>query len=479
MKDIKDKTIRGLGWSFIDSFSNQGIQLISGIILANLLPPSDFGIVAILTIFTSLSEIFINGGFSQALIQKKSCSDDDYNTIFIYNLGIGIFFYFLIFSFSLSIANFFNEPILKELIEFFGLVLIINCFGMIHRTILTKELNFKLQTKISLASSIISGSISIFLAFNGFGIWSLLWKTMIHNFITTFLLWSLSKWRPKIAFNTKSFLNLFSFGNKLLISGVIDSIYRNIHNLVIGKYFSLTELGYYSKANEFQEIPSAQFTNIIARVIFPAFSNVQDNNIQLKAGFKKIIKSSMLITSILMLGLAACSESLILSLIGAKWEQSIGYLQLLCFLGLLYPLHAFNLDILLIKGRSDLFLKLEIIKKLLMIPVIISGINYGITILILAMIVHSVLCYFINSYWSSRLISYSIYEQLIDIYPAFLIGLLASIGPYLFELYFSFEPIFTLSIQLAIGMILTVSLLEILKIESYLDIKSALRRIIK
>lgn len=469
--NLKQKTISGLVWSFIENFAVLGFSFIVGIILARILSPKEFGLIGMLTIFIAISESFIDGGFGQALIRKQNCTQSDYSTVFYFNILIAVCCYVLLFLFAKSIGGFFHEPILEKLIRVLGLGLIINSFTLIQRTILMKCLDFKLQAKISLASSFFSGIISIYLAYTGWGVWSLVALILIRNIINSCLLWFLSKWKPIPDFSLKSFKELMSFGSNLLMSGLIDTIYGNVYYLVIGKYFSATELGYYTRADQFQSLPSSNLQRIIKRVSYPVLLTIRDDIPRLRQAYEKIIRSTMFITFVLMLGLAAVARPMILSLIGEKWEPSIIYLQLLCFIGMFYPLQSLNLNMLQIQGRSDLFLKLEIIKKALAVPVIFIGILWGIKTMIIGMMLLTLFSYFLNSYWSGRLIGYSSIKQLMDILPSFLLALIISAFVFAEGLIILLPPLPVLIIQLITGFSLTIGICELFHFKDYLYIK--------
>ena len=468
---LKQKTVSGTIWSFIDSFANQGIQFIAGIVLARILSPVEFGLIGMLTIFIALSQTFVDSGFTNALIRKQNCTQTDYSTVFYFNFVIGIIFYLILFFFAGSISVFFNEPQLELLLQVLGLGLILNALGLIQRTILTKNINFKLQTRVSVVSSTLSGLIAISMAYNGFGVWSLVALTLSRFGFTSLFLWMWTKWKPSLIFSKDSFKELFSFGNKLLISGLIDTAYRNIYYLIIGKYFSVVELGYYTRADQFQALPSQQLTGIFGRVSYPILSTIQDNVEKLKSAYKQIIRSTMLITFILMLGMVAISKPMILTLIGEKWLPSVVYLQMLCFVGMFYPLHALNLNMLKVQGRSDLFLRLEIIKKVLAIPVIIIGILYGIKIMILGMLINTIIAYYLNSYWSGKLIGYSSFEQIKDIFPSFLLAFTVAVIVYIVGNVIYLSNIWILITQIITGAVLTIILAEIFRLSSYIYIK--------
>ncbi|MDP1623919.1 MAG: lipopolysaccharide biosynthesis protein [Bacteroidales bacterium] len=468
---LKQQTISGLLWSFIDSIAGQGITFMVGIVLARLLSPKEFGLIGMLTIFIAVSQSIIDSGFRQALIRKQDCTQADYSTVFYFNIGVGLFLYLLLFVSAQAIADFYHEPVLKDLIRVLGLGLILTSFSMIQSTLLTKKIDFKLQAKISVIASCISGVISIYMAYSGWGVWSLVYLVLVRYAISSILLWLWSKWKPIWCFSLKSFTGLFSFGSKLLVSGLIDTIYRNIYYLVIGKYFSAVELGYYTQADQFQSLPSTNLQGIIGRVSYPVLATIQNDTPRLREAYKKIIKSTMLITFILMFVMVASARSLILTLIGEQWEPSVIYLQMLCFVGMFYPLHALNLNMLQVLGRSDLFLRLEIIKKTLAVPIIIIGVIWGIKVMILGMIALSLIGYYLNSYWSGMLIGYSMWGQIKDILPSFLLAGVICILVYLEGLFILLPPMPLLIIQLITGVLLTIGLCEGLHFKDYLYVK--------
>ena len=308
-----------------------------------------------ITIFIAVSESFINSGFSSALIQKKNCTDIDYSTVFYFNLAVGFIFYWILFFLAPFISCFFNEPQLIDLVRVLSIVLIIDSLTIIQRTILTKRIDFKLQAEVSISSSIISGIVGIFMAYAGFGVWSLIARQICQRLVNSSLLWIWNRWRPMSVFSRKSFNELFSFGNKLFISGLIDTLYRNIYLLIIGKYFSAQELGFYTRANQFKALPAENINGIVSRVSFPVLAQMQDDKVALKKNYQKLIKSIMFITFVLMMGMAAVAEPMVIVLIGEPWRPCIIYLQMLCFVGMMYPLHSLNLNMLKVQGRSDLF----------------------------------------------------------------------------------------------------------------------------
>jgi|LSQX01.3.fsa_nt_gb O-antigen/teichoic acid export membrane protein len=473
---LKQKTISGLTWSFIDSFANQGVSFIVGIILARLLTPQEFGLIGMLTIFIAISQSFINSGFSQALIRKQDCTQQDYSTVFFFNIAVGVFFYLLLFAAAGAIGHFFNEPMLKQLIRVLGLSLIINAFALIQTTLLTKRIDFRLQTKISLVAAVLSGLIGIVMAYTGYGVWSLVARITLGFFFSSLLLWYWNKWRPSLVFSMVSFRTLFAFGGNLLISGLLDTLYRNIYYVIIGKYFSAAELGHYTRAEQFKSLPSSYLQSVIGRVSYPVLSSIQDDPPRLKEAYKRIIRSSMLITFVLMLGLAAVAKPTVFALIGPKWEPCVIYLQLLCFVGMTYPLHAINLNMLYVQGRSDLAVIIEVIKKVLAVPVIIVAIFFGIKAMLLGMILLSFIAYYLNSYWSGRLINYSWIEQIKDVTPSFIIAAVMSAIVFIEGMFFRLPPLPMLLIQVVTGALITFSICEGLRYKDYLYLKDIIKQ---
>lgn len=469
---LKQKTINGLFWSFIDSFATQGVQFIVGIILARILSPREFGLIGMITVFIAISQSFVDSGFSNALIRKKNCTQKDYSTVFYFNLLVGVLFYIILFFSASTISAFFEEPQLTLLLKVLGIGVVLNAIAIIQRTILTKEINFKLQTRVSVVASVGSGTIAITMALLDYGIWSLVALTLARFGLNTLFLWIWAKWKPLKVFSKKSFNELFAFGSKLLISGLIDTIYRNVYYLIIGKYFSAKELGFYTRADQFKAFPSQNLNAIITRVIYPVLSRIQDDKEKLRLAYQKIIRTTMFITFSLMLGMAAVAKPMIITLIGEKWMPSVIYLQMLCFVGMFYPLHALNLNMLQVQGRSDLFLRLEIIKKILAIPTIIIGIIWGIKIMIGGMMVNTLIAYYLNSYWSGKMIGYSFNQQVKDILPAFLTALSMALVVFGLGILLALPPLATLIIQVISGAVFIIIFSEITHLKDYIFLKS-------
>ena len=476
---FKDKTITGFTWSFIDIIARQSIVFIIGIILARLLSPSEFGLIGMTTIFISLSQTFIDGGFGQALVRKQDCTQADYSTVFFFNLFISLLLTGLLFIFSGSIARFFNEPDLKLILQVLSFGLIILSISVIQSVILIKRIDFRTLAKISIISSLLSGAIGIYMAIKGFGVWSLVVKNLAGITFTSILLWIWNKWSPGFIFSMKSFRELFSFGSKLLASNLINKIYDNIYLLVIGKYFSVRELGYFTRATQFNNLFSKNITMVIQRVSYPSLASIQDEAIRLKESYRLLIRSSMLVVFALGLGILSMAEPMIVFLIGEKWLPSVVYLQLLSISGILYPLQEINKSMLKVKGRSDIILSLDIILKIISVPFIIIGVIYGIKELILGIIFISLISFISIAYYSGKAIQYRLIAQLKDISGSFLVCLLSSIISFLFLSLFDLSPGICLLIQGLTYMLLVVLLSESLKIKEYIFLKSTIKQRIK
>ena len=467
---LKSKTVNGVTWTALDTILRHGITFVVGIVLARLLTPDEYGLIGILTIFIELFNIIIDGGFANALIRKKDAEDIDYSTVFYTNLLLSICMALLLYCSAGLIADFFKREELIPLTHVMSSVVVINALAIVQRTRLTKIIDFKTQTKVSFFSSIFSGVAGITMAFTSLGVWALVGQQLSCAIMTVILLWSMSKWKPKWEFSWKSFKEMWSFGWKLLLSGIFNSLSSQIHSAVIGKCFSPATLGQYTRAHQFGYIFSGNFTSIIQRVTFPVLSSIQDDMPRLKNSYKRVIKMTVLPTFILMMGLAACAKPLIVTLIGEKWLEASVFLQILCFNMMLFPLHSLNLNAIQVMGRSDLTLKINIIKNLLIIIPVTLGILFNIYWMLVADVVRGYICYYLNAYYSRYLLNYPIEEQIKDILPSFGIAMTVAIPMYAIS-FISLPSYILLIIQIVLGAIWAICLLEKTKLPEYLELK--------
>jgi len=428
---LKSKTYSGIIWSSIDRFSAQGIQFIIGLIIARILSPSDYGLIGMIAVFTGLAANFVDSGFSNALIRNNKRSEADYNTMFYFNLAVALLFYFILFFSAPFISRFYNQPELIPIIKVISLNLIINAFTLVQRTRFSAAVNFKSQALVSIVSVVVGGSIGIFLAYNGYGVWSLVGQMLSLNITTSFIFWLVGKWKPKFIFSFQSLKEMFGYGSKLLGAGIIDTLYNNLYYLTIGKFFNTNSLGYYTRARGFADFPSTNLTGIFQRVTFPVLSEIQDDEYRLKDAYKRILRMAAFVIFPLMLILAIVAKPMILLLLTDKWADAIILLQILCLAQMWYPIHAINLNMLYVKGRSDLFLKLEIIKKVLLTIVLAATIPFGVIAIAMGQVLFSLLALVINTYYSGKLIGYNVLSQLSDLFGIFLITIISAAAAFL------------------------------------------------
>lgn len=415
-ESLKDKTLRDMIWSFMDTMGSRLIQLGIQIFLARLLLPSDYGIVGMVTIFIILAEVTIDSGFSTALVREKDANQADFSTVFFYYLFVSTVLYIILYFSAGYISVFFDETQLVSVLRVYGLVLIIEALGAVQKIILRRNLAFIIQMKINIFSSVFSGAIAILLAMAGYGLWSLVAKMIILYSTQTILYCVTNKWRPSLIFSMSSFKKLFDFGWKIFASKFVTVFYENLYAIIIGRGFSTAILGYYTNAKKISDTASVNMAMSVEKVSFPVLSKFQEDDKRLKSGFKRLFKTSVFITFPVMLGLAVIAPSLFRLLLGDKWIPAIPYFQLLCISGLFVSLHMINLNILQVKGRSDLLLKVNIIEKTIgfITVLIVLFFELGIYGLLMGLIFDNFITYFINASNSKKLIGYSIIEQLRD-----------------------------------------------------------------
>lgn len=421
---LKSKTVKGVVWSSIERFSTQGVQFLIMIIMARLLTPKDYGLIGMLAIFLAVAQSLIDSGFSQALIRKQDRTDVDNSTVFYFNIVVSSALYLILFIAAPFVADFYNQPELTSVMRVVCLGVILNSLAVVQRALLTVRIDFKTQAKASLSAAVISGCIGIVLAYCGFGVWSLVVQQLLNLSVNTLLLWIFSKWRPIAVFSWKSFHELFAFGSKLLASGLLDTLYRNIYPIVIGKLFSASSLGHYTRAQQFSEFPSSNVTGIIQRVTYPILCGIQDETERLETVYRKFLKLSAFIIFPLMIGMSAVARPFIDIVLGTQWGFCGQLLQIICFAMMWYPIHAINLNLLQVKGRSDLFLRLEIIKKILGITVLCITAPFGLVVMCYGQIFNSIVALIINTYYTGKLINVGFIRQMKDLLPTILLSLI-------------------------------------------------------
>ncbi|MGC9384816.1 MAG: lipopolysaccharide biosynthesis protein [Kosmotogaceae bacterium] len=424
MSNLKQKTINGMAWSVSERISLQVMHMLISIILARLLDPSEFGLLGMLAIFTSIAQSILDSGFGSALIQKKDATQTDSSSIFYFNLLIGILLASIFFFSAPLIANFYQQPILKPITRVLSLNMIINAFSLVQLSILRKKMEFKNQFIVSMIAVLFSGIAGTIAAYNGMGVWSLVIQTLSHSLAQAIALWILSKWRPIGNFSLESLKTMFSFGSRLLIAGIIETVFKNLYQTFIGKVYSPSDVGYYSRASTMESAASVATSMALGTVVFSAFSPYQDDDTTLRKVHSKTIKMSMFVLMPVMIGLIAIAEPLFLFLLTEKWADSIPYFQLLCVIGLLFPIVVQNYNLLRIKGRTDLHLRLEIFKYIITVIAIAITFKHGIIALIYGQIAVAVISHFVVSYFVGRLVDYTLMDQLKALFPQGVISLI-------------------------------------------------------
>lgn len=476
-QSLKDKTIKGTAWSAADAFLGQGVTFLVGIVLARLLSPDEYGLIGICMIFNTVLSGIVDSGFSNALIRKKNCTDADYNTMFLTNLGISIVLYSLLFMSTPFVAQFFSRNELTGLIRATGLILLINALSITQVTILTKRIDFKTKTKASLVSAILSGLLGVSLAYMGYGVWALVGQMLSKQLLYTICLWSLNKWWPKLQFSTLSFSYMWGFGWKLLVSGLLNNIWSQLYQVVVGKFYSPATLGQYTRGREYASIFSSNLTSIIQRVSYPVLSEIQENKQRMLEGYRRVIKMTMFIAAICMISIGAISEPLIYCLIGPQWHEASSYLPLICISMSLYPLHAINLNMLQVLGRSDIFLYLEIIKKIIGIVPLCIGIFIDIYWMLVASILIGFVSLYLNSWYTGKVLGYTFWKQLRDIAPSFGIAFTIALSVYFLK-YLPLSNWTILPMQVVLGALVFITACRNSGLEEYKEVTKMIKPVL-
>lgn len=404
-------------WTGLERLGTQIIQFVIGILIARVLLPSDYGLIGMLAIFMGIAQTFIDSGFANALIQKKDRNQNDYTTVFYFSICTGALIYLILYVSAPWIARFYDQPILTSIARVYMLTLIINSFSISQTAKLTIDLNFRIQAIISIVSIILSGSIGVTLAYGGYGVWALVWQGISSALVRTVFVWVASKWLPLVSFSIKSFKRLFSFGSKLLASSLINNIYSNISTLIIGKAFHATELGYFTRAQQFGQLPTQTITNIVLKVNYPILSDLQDDNVRLIETYKVLLRTPVFILYPILFGLSVLAEPLVMVLLGDKWIGAATLMPLLCFGFLWDPLTNINLNLLYVKGKTNLVLKLELIKKPIAFFMLFCSIPLGLKGMCCAISLYSMIAFIFNCYYTDKILNFGFIKQIKSLLP--------------------------------------------------------------
>lgn len=421
-ESLSHQTRKGLYWKFFDQFATIGMQFIVGIFMARVLSPTDYGITALPAVFLTIANIFIDGSFAAALIRKKELTEKDLSTSFYYSLGVGSLMYLLLFFAAPYIALFYKTPIITSLVRVTSITFFLGPLTTPQTVILTRKLDFKTPARISVINKTISGIIGIVMAYTGFGLWSLVVSSLSASFLGLIQIWLAVKWIPRERFSKQSFSYLWNFGNKLVIQRLINTVYSNIAPLLLGKLGSTTDLGNYYRAQNYATLPSTNVVGVLTSVTFPVLSKLQDEKERLSYNYRRMIKVSAFVCFPMMILLAALSRPLILVMITEKWESCILLLQILCFAFMWQPIQILNINLLQVLARTDLTLKLEIIKKPVCAIVVIIALHFGVVYFCIAEVLLQVFALAINTYYTGKFINVGFGLQMKDIAPAFLMS---------------------------------------------------------
>ena len=471
-ENLKQRTIKGMSWSMVDNISNAGITFIVGLIIARFITPEEYGLLGIILVFIALFNSIVDSGFSNALIRKKHATEVDYNTIFHVNLLTSVLLYVILYFSSPLISRFFSQPQLVVLLRVTCVIVIINAVTIIQKTILVKKLDFKTQAMASLISSVVSGVVGIIAAVVGLGVWSLVLQQVLRQVLYTLFIWIRSQWSPKRQFSITSLKDLFGFGWKLLVSGLLDTLWNEINQVVIGRYYAISSLGQYTRAKQFSDGITYGFLTAIQRVSFPSMSEVQDDDERFTLALRKILKMSMLLLFPIIIGLAACSESLLEVLIGSQWHDASVYIKYTCFVIMLSPVQIIDLNVLQVKKRSDIVLKLNIIGKVFAILPLFIGAIYSIeAMLITTIVIRTLIIVPLTVLYSTgKFLSYGLLDHVRDLSKTFIAASVMGFCVYCLS-FMSVNYFIMLLLQLFTGVIIYVAMCHLLKINEYYEFK--------
>ena len=468
---MNDKSIfSNFLWRFAERCGYQLVTFFVAIVLARILAPADYGIIALITVFVTILQVFVDSGLGTALIQKKNADDIDFSSVFYFNIVVCISLYITMFIAAPYIANFYNNTTLTSIIRVLSLKLVISGVKNVQQAFVSRNMLFKRFFFATLGGTLCSAVIGITLAFNSFGVWALVAQQLTNELVGTIILWITVKWSPRILFSWERLQGLLSFGWKLLTSALLDTTYNNIRNLIIGKMYSPTDLAFYNQGQQFPSVIVSNINASIDSVLLPTMSKVQDDHIQIKEMTRRAIKTSTYVMAPLMMGLAFCAEPIVKLVLTDKWLFCVPYLRIFCITYMFYPIHTANLNAINAMGRSDLFLKLEIIKKVVGLALLFSTMWYGVMVMAYSLLVASLLSQIINTWPNRELLKYSYLEQLKDVLPNILLAVLMGICIYPIG-YIDVANSVKVALQIIAGIICYIILSETLKIDSYKWIK--------
>ncbi|MGE7020276.1 lipopolysaccharide biosynthesis protein [Solibacillus cecembensis] len=462
----KSKVIVSLLWKLMERGGTQGIQFIVMIILARILLPEEFGLIILVTIFIAIAGVFVQSGFNTALIQNKDVNEIDFSSVFYLNLFVASLLYLLLFFTAPLIATFFEQPDFMTVLRVLSCTLFLGALNSIQYAIIEKKMQFKKLFLISLGANVVSGIAGIWMAYDGFGVWALVGQQLINQLMLTLFLWYAVMWRPQLLFSIERIKILFSFGWKLMASALIDVLYSNIRNVLVGKIYSPAILGFYNRGDQFPSLLVSNINGSIQSVMLPTLSSYQDDKQRVKEIVRRAIVTSAFIIFPMMVGLAVIAEPLVKILLTEKWLPTVPFLQIFCLVYALWPIHTANLQAINALGRSDTFLKLEIVKKLVGLIILGISLPFGVHAMAMGISISGILYTFINAYPNLNLLNYSIQEQWKDVLPSLLISII--MGSIIYPIqWFEMSDMLTVIIQIVTGVVLYIGLAKTFKLECF------------
>lgn len=417
--------MRGMKWTAIEKFSIQGVNFLLGIVVARLLTPADYGLIGMLGIFFAISQTLIDSGFSNALIRKLDCTEKDYCTVFYFNIVVSAFCSFALFFASPLIALFFKQPVLEPITRVYCVNLFLGSLCGVQYAKLTRDVNFKPQAQVNFISALLSGLIGLLLAYLGYGVWALVWQSIAANVIRTVTMFAIVRWWPSLIFSKESFKELFGYGSKLMASGLLHTIYNELSTILIGSFYTPAALGNYSRGTSIANMPCSTFSGMVQRVTFPIFAKLQNDDERLIAVYRKYMRLTGMILCFMCVLLAFIAKPLVLILLTHKWIGAVIFLQVFSFAVMFDPLCTLNLNLLQIKGRSDLFLRLEVIKKTISIAMLLCAVPFGVLAICIMKVIYTQIAVAINTYYTGKLFGIGYLKQLRDFLPYLFYSVLA------------------------------------------------------
>lgn len=453
-------------WRFAERCGAQGVRFIVELVLARILVPDDYGAIALVTVFIELLNVFVDSGMGNALIQKKDADDVDFSSVFYFNILLCVCLYGLLFAVSPAIANFYKRPNLAPVLRVLGLQVIISGVKNVQQAYVSRTMQFKRFFFATLGGTLGAAVVGIFMAYRGYGVWALVGQQLFNTLVGTAILWITVKWRPQKVFSVKRLKTLFGFGWKLLVSSLLDTGYRQLRQLIIGKLYTSEDLAFYNRGEQFPQLFVSNVNSAIDSVLLPAMSSVQDDRERVRSMTRQSIKVSTYVMAPLMMGLAFVSTPLVRLLLTEKWLFCVPYLRIFCVAYMFQPIHTANLNAIKAMGRSDLFLKLEIIKKTIGLVVLFTTIRYGVLAMAYSLLATNVIAQIINAWPNRKLLQYSYLEQMKDIMPCILLATAMGVGVNLIT-WLKLSDILTLLLQIPLGIMLYVAGSMLLRLESF------------